>query len=203
MTCSVFSIVEGHGEVSAVPVLLRRFASEMGIYDLNCFPPHRVPRGKMRDAQFMNKIVEFAGAKISASETQGLILCLLDADDDCPATIGPEILEILSGSWPTIPKSVVAAKYEYENWLIASAESLRDHKRVRNTAISPERPEDIRDAKGYLAREIMLQDAYYSPTVDQPALTSYLDFELARRCASFDKLHRDLSRLFSNFIPQN
>jgi hypothetical protein len=37
----------------------------------------------------------------------------------------------------------------------------------------------------------------YSPTVDQAALASAMDLELARtRSKSFDKLYRDLSRLF-------
>ena len=43
----------------------------------------------------------------------------------------------------------------------------------------------------------MIPGAVYSPTVDQPVLTATFSFEEARRsCPSFDKLWRDLERLF-------
>ena len=43
----------------------------------------------------------------------------------------------------------------------------------------------------------MAAGATYSPTVDQPALTDRFSFEEARKsCPSFNKLWRDLERLF-------
>ena len=43
----------------------------------------------------------------------------------------------------------------------------------------------------------MVPEATYSPTIDQPALTQRFSFEEARQaCPSFDKLWRDLERLF-------
>lgn len=156
----------------------------------------------MRNSDFMTNVVTYGGHKISEAGTGGVIVCILDADDDCPAEIGPEILHIIEAARPDIPASVVVAKHEYENWLIASAKSLRNHKRIRDTAESPDDPEQIGDVKGFLARRLMVEGAFYSPTVDQPALTTYLDFDLARTCDSFDKLYRDLTRILGPFVPE-
>ena len=45
---AIYPIVEGHGEVHAVPVLFRRIAFEIcRRYDVQVLRPHRVPRGRM------------------------------------------------------------------------------------------------------------------------------------------------------------
>ena len=96
-----------------------------------------------------------------------------------------------------IPVSVVIAKSEYETWFLASVNSLRGDCGIADDAIAPNRPEDIRGAKEYLERRCMIPGATYSPTVDQPALTDRFSFEETRQtCPSFDKLWRDLERLF-------
>jgi hypothetical protein len=44
-------IVEGHGEVSAVPVLLRRLRDEAAAYRLEVNPPIRKPRSQLTNEQ--------------------------------------------------------------------------------------------------------------------------------------------------------
>lgn len=196
MTCSVFPIIEGHGEVAAVPLLLRRFVTEcLGVFDFHCFSPHRLPRSKIVDQQQIARVTELGCSKIRERGGYGFVLCLLDADDDCPATLAPRILNAMSNVWPAIPKSVVVAQSEYESWLLASAVSLRAHASIRPDATPPAAPENIRDAKGYLHEHLMVRGRYYSPSVDQVALTAHLDFSLARACSSFDKFVRDMTRL--------
>lgn len=83
----IASIVEGDGEVSALPVLLRRLASEWdSAVAINPLPPIRVRRDK-----FLNKDEEFRRQLLLAaakSGENGWILIVLDADDDCPAELG-------------------------------------------------------------------------------------------------------------------
>ena len=92
-------------------------------------------------------------------------------------------------------KSVVVER-EYEAWFLAAARSLRGKRNVNVDAEPPQDPEEIPGAKEYLERQLFIPGAAYSPTIDQPALTALFDLLEARRCSSFDKLWRDLERLF-------
>ena len=85
-------IVEGHGEVDALPALLHRIrASFPAAPVLQVNPPIRVKSGS-----FLNKQDEFrrhvALAASKAAARQGSVLILMDCDDDCPATLGPRLL---------------------------------------------------------------------------------------------------------------
>jgi hypothetical protein len=193
---SIYPIVEGHGEVKAVPVLLRRFAYEVhDNQEFYPFPPHRIPRGQIMAANQLEKAVELGARKVH-QRGGGAILVLIDADSDCPAEIGPSILERVRKARPDVAASVVVAKAEYEAWFLASARSLRGKRNISSNAEPPSEPEKIRAAKEYVSQVLMVPGTTYSPTVDQSALTAVFDFAQARQCPSFDKLWRDLDRLF-------
>lgn len=193
MTASIYPIVEGHGEVVAVPVLLRRIASELfERHDVEICKPHRLQRGKIvAVTQDLQRAVQLARLKVAGADN-GIILVLLDADDDCPADLATALLEKIRQ--PGLRMSVVVAKREFEAWFLAGARSLRRHPRVLDVAEAPDDPESIRGAKEYLKGKI-LRKPVYSETVDQPSLAACLDLSEARACASFDKLCRDLDRL--------
>ena len=73
--------------------------------------------------------------------------------------------------------------------------SSRIHPRgLRNDIDSPEEPEAIRDAKGWLSNR-MENGRNYHEKRDQPALADSFDLEQARRAGSFDKCYRDIVRL--------
>ena len=95
-----------------------------------------------------------------------------------------------------IQHRVVIAKNEYEAWFLAAAHSLRGQRSIRQDAEPPPDAEAVRDAKGYLERNLMIDGAYYSETVDQPALTAIFSIDEARVTPSFDKLWRD----FGSFL---
>ncbi len=185
----IVPVVEGHGEVEAIPVLLRKLVSEQGVA---IAPAFRLPRTKMTDCQEFRNAIAFAALKAGHA---GGVLVVFDADDDPACRIGPTLLGIAKAAARDCPVGLVAAEREFEAWLLASALSLRGHRRVRADAQPPANPEAIRDAKGYLSSNILLPDKPYAPTVDQAALTSRLDPVLARNCSSFLKLERDLDRL--------
>lgn len=193
----IFPIVEGHGEVEAVPILLRRVLHEIcSRYDVEISQPYRLPRGRIvsADTSFLVKSVELGARKIAQANGRGLVMVLLDADKECPARLAPDLLSRIAR--PDIPTAVVIAKQEYEAWFLASVISLRENRNVRSTAMPQTRPEDIEDPKKYLARHVLKEEHSYRETVDQPALTAGLDLPSTRSASpSFDKLCRDIEKL--------
>lgn len=192
MTIKIGCIVEGYGEVEAVPVLIRRIA-----YDL--YPelpiiierPIRAPRNLVVKNDELERRVELAARKVGKL---GAIFIILDSDDDCPAVLGPALLNRALQTRSDLPIAVVIANREFEAWFLAAAESLRGKRRLKNDIHPPNNPEAIRGAKKWLDKR-MENNKSYSETTDQPALTELFDFEQARRTDSFDKCYRDIVRL--------
>lgn len=184
-------VVEGHGEVESVPLLIRRVGER-------CDPPVyasveatiRMSSSKLRNPDELRRVVQLAASRVGEG---GSVLVLLDADDDCPAELGPCMLE-QAGSREDVIVSVVLAKQEYEAWFLAAAESIAGSRGLAADLTSPDDPESIRGAKEWLARR-KTDGSAYSPTIDQPALTSIFDLDAAKRVDSFDKCIREIRRL--------
>lgn len=187
----IVPIVEGHGEVQAVPILLRRILQELGRTEVQVLKPFRVPRNRITDPLQLQRAIRLACAKAD----EPAVLLLLDAHEDCPAELAPRLAQMASQAAPGIRMGVVLAKSEYEAWFLASLEDLRGKRGVRDDASAPPNPEDIQGAKEYLQRQ--LKRGYtYSETVDQPAFTGHLNLQRTRqRSPSFDKLWREVQRL--------
>jgi len=188
-------IVEGHSEVEAVPVLLRRLLSERGQHEVKIARPVRVGRYKVVRTGELERVVELARHR---PEGCAAILILLDADDDCPKELAPVLLQRAKDASAGLPIAVVLAKSEFEAWFLGSLESLRGVRGLADTAASPEKSEEIRDAKGYLTRQMAARRTYVEVD-DQPALAERFDLHLARqRCPSFDKFIRDVEMLLAS-----
>lgn len=189
---AVVSIVEGDGEVAALPVLLRRLG-EWRTPDryVDVLPPIRVRRDR-----FLNKDEEFRRHLLLAAGKcgeGGWILVLLDADDDCPMEQGPRLLQRAQAVVPHRRVSVVLAKREYESWFIASAASLNG---CRGFALGPADAVDAevpRNAKGWMGERMVA--GTYRETTDQPAFSARMDLQQAfDRSRSFRKLCREWSK---------
>lgn len=114
----------------------------------------------------------------------GAILIIVDADDDCPAELGPRLAATARSRVPNVPVEVVLANREFESWFLAALPSLAGVAGLPPTSTVPPDPESIRDAKGYLRN---LAGRYS----DQPRFAARIDLEMA--CAnspSFAKLWR-------------
>jgi hypothetical protein len=85
-------IVEGHGEVEALPALLHRIAEIVSPgLALKVNHPIRVKSGSfLRDSVYFDKQIVLASAK--AAQSGGVVMILLDCEDDCPARVGPLLL---------------------------------------------------------------------------------------------------------------
>jgi uncharacterized protein DUF4276 len=191
---SVASIVEGHGECSALPVLLRRMVLDLDpTRRIEVKRPIRMPRSLATKNGELERRVELAARRVK--DEGGAVLVLLDGDDDCAATLGPELHRRVMSQRSDIPSAVVLAVREFEAWYLASARSLVGRRGLPIDIQPPDDPEAVRDAKGWL-QDRRTGGLAYSPTIDQPALADVFDMALARSGSpSFDKLWREIERL--------
>lgn len=177
-------IVEGQGEVAAVPVLLRRLRDEAQAWGLEVAKPHKRSRPRLTKKDYLQESVRVA------SLTSGCtgILIIFDADDDCPRQLAQELEKWAQEAATEIPCAVVIANREYEAWFLAGIEALRGKAGILPDAASHPDPESPRDAKSELEQR-MPRGTSYSPPVDQAPLTAHLDLKSAyRRCRSFRRL---------------
>lgn len=187
-------IVEGHGEVEAVPILIRRLSQKIAPeVRVEIQKPIRVSRSNLVIVDELRKYVELAARQV---DDAGGILVLLDSDDDLPCVLGPKLLAAVNAVRPDRKIGVVVAHREYEAWFLAAAESLRGRRGLAPDLVSPPDPEAIRDAKGWLTKH-NVEGRSYKETLDQPALTAVFDIVRARNASSFDKLYRDVERLLA------
>lgn len=188
----IASIVEGHGEAIALPILLRRLGEWLTpeIF-VDVLTPIRVHRDRFihREEEFQRHL-QLAAAKCGEN---GWILVLLDADDDCPAELGASLLNRARVQVPHRRLSVVFAKREYESWFIAAAESLNGHRGFVVEAGDSTEAETPRNAKGWIKSR--MADRSYGETTDQPGFSARMDLSLAgARSRSFRKLVTEWQR---------
>lgn len=183
----ISSIVEGHGEVQALPVLLRRIASwRCPERYVDVQSPIRVHRDRFLNRQDeFSRHLELAGGK---SGDDGWVLILLDADDDCPANLGQNILTRAQLVLPNHSISVVLANREFEAWFIGAARSLNGQRGLLVSDADLDVEAEVpRDAKGWLRQR--MASGTYGETTDQPAFAARMDLQEAlTRCRSFRKL---------------
>ena len=188
-------VIEGHGEVDAVPLLMRRISNEIcGAFHIQTTRPVRVTKTTLVRPGGLERAIQFAR---SAAGPGFPIVVILDADDDCPAVLGPSLtsraLPVVHGRHVT----VVLPKHEFESWFLAAARSLAGKRGLRESIEPPEHPEAIRGTKEWLSKN-MVPGRTCSPTVDQAALVAAMDLTAARTCKSFDRFVREMRRLIES-----
>lgn len=184
-------IVEGHGEVAAVPVLLRRLIAEASAFQVGVNKPIRKSQGELLREDSLRRAVQLAKIQKDCSA----ILILFEAEDDCPASLGPRLTSWAKQEALPIPCAVALAHREYEAWFLAAISSIRGNRGIRENADAHESPESVRDAKSAL-EERMQPGGRYLETTDQPALSALFDMRAAfRACRSFRHLVDALGRL--------
>ncbi len=190
----IVPIVEGHGEVEAVPILLRRIWAELVGGDFaEVLRPIRQPRSKLFKEEELARAVGLARKKLdSARQMAGetLILVMFDSNGDCPAVHGPRLVVAARSVAGQHPVACVLVKREFETWFVAAAESLSAYLNVGQV---PDKPEEGGHGKGWVQHHFI--GATYSETTDQPALTATMSLLACRsRSPSFDKLCREMER---------
>jgi hypothetical protein len=193
MPLRIVPIVEGHGEVTAVPILLRRLIAmlDLGI-PISVEQPIRQPRGSLLKEGGLERAVGLAAIK---GGELGEPFILIDSEGECPAVLGPIILSRANRARPDQQVSVVLAHHEFEAWFLASGSSLKGQCRMSDEIEDHASPEDVQDCKGWLEQWMPLTSKY-SETADQPSLTAIFNIDLTRRrSSSFDKLYREFETI--------
>lgn len=188
----VASIVEGHGEVDALPTLLRRISqAEAPGQQLDVNQPIRIKAGSyLNDGDYFRRYTLLAAAK--ASQSDGFVLILLDCDDDCPAQLGPKLLARAQGVRDDVSYLVVLAYREFESWFLAAARSLRGHRGLPVDLEPPQSPDDIRNAKGWLGDRM---ERPYDPVTHQIEFCRVFDLHQARSNPSFSRFYSRVAAL--------
>ena len=173
-------IIEGKADLHAVPILLRRHMHSSGEYRDILGKPialHGVSNATKSDG-----IEGFIATAAYRPGCRG-VLVVLDADDNCEAELGPELL---ARAQEKVAQPVVfaLAGRDYEDWLYASAETL-------NIGDLPYRS----GARGLneIKKALKEQQTSYSKPLWQPRLTDRMDISLAR------SRNLSLSRMLNRF----
>ncbi|WP_303831302.1 DUF4276 family protein [Asticcacaulis taihuensis] len=187
---NIACIVEGHGEVQALPVLLRRLlATYKPEVQVDIDRPIVIHRDRFisNDDEF-SKFLRLAASRAGKN---GWVLILLDADDDCPVNLSQSLYDKVAQIIPGHRVSLVLANKEYEGWFIASALSLNGVCNLQIDAAVERNPDDIRGAKEWLSKH-MPPGISYKEVIDQPRLSARFDFDMAiQNSRSFRKFFQE------------
>ncbi len=198
------AIVEGHGEVRAVPILAYRWLHLQGLTG-EFFVPDLAINAKgcgnltaPYDPRAHRGIEHYVRRALRARPAA--ILAIVDADEEClkrppDRTLGPELLARAQAVASGVPVGVVVANREFEAWFLAELASLQRAGAIpKEAAEIPGDPEARTGCKAAVGR---LLGEPYEPTVHQAELARALTFSPEARASSpsYDKLVRELERL--------
>lgn len=180
----IIPIVEGDGDVQAVPLLLRRILHEhFQRYDWQIARPKKAHSlANLRNR--LSSFIRYAEMEPDATH----ILILMDLDDGCPKEQAGQLAHQIREIHPRLPVSVVLAHREYEAWFLASLPALAGNTLLPAGCSYEGNPEQKRGAKEWLSNRLP-PGVIYKETEDQPAWSAQLDIPLtASRSRSFRRL---------------
>ncbi len=199
------AIVEGETEVDCIHGLVERIWREMlKRIDLPIFlTPFRSKRDQVLAVNSSNlgDIVEKAFLKLqrrqgSDPESCSIVLILLDAEEDCPATLAPQMLTVARTARSDANVVCVMPKRSIENWIVAGAVSLAG---INGLPQKLSHPVNVEDCSGVAWVNKQLRSAKqtrgYKKTQDAKIFFQSIDLiECRRNSPSFDKLCRELEK---------
>ncbi len=192
MRCIV-PIVEGPGDMEALPILLRRLLHER-------YQRYEVEIARPKNAHGSGKLVKELERFLAYAATTpgcGSFLVLIDADEKCPKEMAESLAVRSKALGLDKPAAIVCAKSEFETWFLASLDTIRGRAAISETARFTGVIESLRGAKEWLSDQ-MPPDRTYKETVDQPSLTPFIDLSLAHlNSRSFRRLCHAVEQLLA------
>lgn len=192
----VVPIVEGDGEVEAVPLLLGKIMADMKRVEIGISRPplNAGSCSNLTKPGGLERFVQNAALRPDC----GAILVLMDADKGCPLKIAQDFVARINTLGTKYPVVIVIAKCEYEAWFLASLDSIAGKNLEGRTGLPlgtayPEPDiETLVGVKGWLDRQFP-GSRKYKPTFDQAPMTQLLKTGLvAPRSRSFRRLQHAL-----------
>jgi hypothetical protein len=188
-------IVEGPGDVKAIPVLLRKILWDY----LNCyyigvgFPKNAGGRGGLDKTGGIERFITYA----SITPDCEAILVLVDSDEDCALDWVKWACDRCRAIGLSVPIAVVCAVREYEAWFLASLDSIRGTGKLADDIQFLGNPESTGGAKEWFTQQ-MPPGSAYKETSDQASYSSQIDVPLAmNNSRSFKRLCHAVEELQS------
>lgn len=193
----LLAVVEGEGEVAAVPALLARVFQHHERYDWFVDERRTMKVGAL--AAFRKNIDKYSRyLRIQAPDA---VLIVLDLDDGCPMNEAVELASALRLHGLPFPVSIVLAHREYEAWFLASLDSIAAEEPLLRGGSYDGEPESPRDCKGRLSA-IMPEGQIYKPTLHQARFTRVLNIDAALAGSrSFRRLVHAVEEVTSGSSP--
>lgn len=204
MTLYIAPIVEGHTEQGCVERLLHRVWHELlarpeRLQVLEPFRGHRdsftQADGKVLGDTVVKGLLKLRSASQKEPEAKSLLLILLDAEAECPATLAPRLLDTARrAAPPDSPIACVLAKRMLENWIVAGCSTLAGVNGLPDPLASHSTPEDCGGAS-WIDQQLRSLDKSrkYTKTIDAKVFISKMDLQACQdNSPSFDKLCREL-----------
>lgn len=180
----IVPIVEGDGEVTGVPVLLRRILWQIPRYDIQVARPKNANgRGNLTKQGGLEKFIRYSWKERDC----GAILVLVDADKECPLSLAQDFSSRVEAIGLLFPVVIVVAKRMYETWFLASISTISGHLDLPKGLIPPPNVEDVPNPKAWIEERFPAGRAY-KETQDQEAMSNLIDIPLASSARSFKRL---------------
>lgn len=185
-------IVEGYGEVAALPILLRRIALQLAPQiSIQIHEPVRQDRGRLLQLQYLDRALALA------SKSGGAILLVVDSENTDAIALEDRLKAHVSALRSDLPIEVVVAHPMFEAWILASAASLTGTCGLTGPLEDLDHPEDVKSPKAWLQNR-MEPGRKYRETDDMRKLVSRIDLEIAaRHSPSFRRLISAVERILA------
>lgn len=192
-------IVEGHGEIPAVPILIRNILAAQDIHDVQPLPA-------WRHGEYPSVTKKFDNIFLAAIKENAPILWVMDFDSkdyDCPVKEAQNLLARAEALRPGWPIKIAFLVKEYETlFLIDEAATRKVFPDIPSQTSFPTNPENIRWAKEWLSKARPSQGSAYKETVHQAKITAHLNLDLLRaRSPDFAHLERAIVELVNSAVP--
>lgn len=192
MSQRILPIVEGDGDVLAVPLLVRRILQAHHRFDVEVLPPHK--RGELPKVK-----ADFPRIFQVAAKEQAGILCVLDFDcAQCFDALKDEraLQQQAQEINPLIAFAACLIVKEFESlflWDEISTRKVLPH--IQKHTVFPANPEDIRPAKEWLSKSQPSGFAY-KPTAHQAKLAAAINLDVLRALSpSYQRLEAAVLKL--------
>ena len=180
----IVPIVEGDGEVTAVPVLLRKILWQLPRYDIEVARPKNANgRGNLTKKGGIEKFIRYSWKE----RDSGAILVLIDADTECPLALAQDLTRRVQTIGILLPVVIVVAKRMYESWFLASISTIAGHLDLPDNLLPPPNIEDVPNPKAWIEGHFPMGRAY-KETQDQEAMTNLMSIDLATAAPSFQRM---------------
>lgn len=186
----IVPVVEGDGEVEAVPILLRQFLINYDRHDIRISRPMNARgRGRLTRPQGLEDFIEYAVKKPGCNA----VLLIMDSEGECPKSdILPDLIKRVANLNLPLPVFLVFPHYNFESWFAASLPAYAGRKIKGRKLIPPEAlfDGDVESGNGKrILKGIINPGLKYRETEDQASLTRLMDFDLVRqRSRSFRRM---------------